>query len=441
MIRNWKILFAGALLGIATTGLIQYCAANNDNDVYKELSLFGDVFERVRAQYVTVPDDKKLLENAIKGMVTSLDPHSDYLNKEEAEELNNSTKGQFAGIGVEITMSDGVLKIVSPIDDSPAAKAGMRAGDLIIKINGEEVKGQSQYQAVSKIRGQAGSELVLTIKRPDVKEPFDVTLKRALVSAKVIEYRLESDIGYLRAINFSEHTVKDLRAAIKDIQSKIPADKLKGYVLDLRNNPGGLLDQSVGVVDLFLDGGEVVSTRGRDKKNALRFSAKLGDSTGGKPLIVLINGGSASASEIVAGALQDQHRATIVGTRSFGKGSVQSVIPLGDNGALRLTTALYYTPAGVSIQGTGIHPDIVVKQPLPQEYADYDTKRGESDLRGHIKGAREDHQGSGSSDYVPRDEKEDVQLKMAYALLHGEAKNPAFPAHAPQPLTGKVVKK
>ncbi len=439
MIRKLSLLFAGALLGASAMVMVQGApvtsafAAGKDSDVYKELALFSDIFERVRAQYVTKPDDKKLIESAINGMLSSLDPHSSYQNAEEAKDMNVEMKGEFGGLGIEVSMENDMVKVIAPIDDTPAAKAGVLGGDLITKIDGQDVRGMSLNDAVNKMRGAVGSPIELTIARKGVDKPITLKIVRAVIKTKAVRYRVENDVGYLRIISFTAQTADDLKAAIKDIQDKIPADKLKGYVLDLRLNPGGLLDQAVAVSDDFLNKGEIVSTRGRDPQDVTRFDAHKGDLINGKPLIVLVNGGSASASEIVAGALQDNRRATVLGTQSFGKGSVQTIIPLGDNGSLRLTTALYYTPSGKSIQGKGITPDIVVEQPLPPELKGEDVVRGESELKGHIKGNAEDAKGSGSSAYVPPDPKNDIQLNEALKLLRGQDKNPAFP---PDPKKG-----
>ncbi|MBX4335417.1 S41 family peptidase [Bartonella raoultii] len=427
MIRKVILLVAGVLLGASSMIVVQSGAASSEDNVYKKLALFGDIFERVRMQYVTVPDDTKLIESAINGMLSSLDPHSSYMNAKEAKEMRDSTKGEFGGLGLEVTMEKNLVKVVSPMDDTPASKAGILAGDLISKIDGVQTTGQTLNEAVNKMRGAPGTSITLTIIRSGVDEPLEIKVVRDIIKVKAVKYRVEDDIGYLRLIQFSEQTFGNLQAAIKDIQSKIPQDKLKGYVLDLRLNPGGLLDQAVSVSSAFLDKGEIVSTRGRKKSDVIRFDAKPGDITHGKPLIVLINGGSASASEIVAGALQDHRRATILGTQSFGKGSVQTIIPLGEDGALRLTTALYYTPSGTSIQGTGITPDIVVEQPLPEKYKGYNVKVGESALKGHIKGKRESNKGSGSAAFIPQDPKDDIQLHEAYKLLRGQIVNAAFP--------------
>ncbi|MFC4623773.1 S41 family peptidase [Daeguia caeni] len=439
MIRKLSLLFAGALMGASAMVMVQGApassafAAAKDSDVYKQLSLLGDIFERVRSQYVTPPDDKKLIESAINGMLTSLDPHSSYLDPEAAQDMRVQTKGEFGGLGIEVTMENDAVKVIAPIDDTPASKAGVLAGDLITKINGEEVRGLTLNDAVDKMRGQVGTDVELTITRPGAEKPITLKITRAVIKVKAVRSRIENDVGYLRVISFTEQTTDDLKKAIQDIQSKVPEDKLKGYILDLRLNPGGLLDQAVAVSDVFLDRGEVVSTRGRDPEDITRFDAHKGDLTNGKPIIVLINGGSASASEIVAGALQDHRRATILGTQSFGKGSVQTIIPLGENGSLRLTTALYYTPSGKSIQGKGITPDIKVEQPLPPELQGKDVVRGESELKGHIKGAAEDEEGSGSAAYVPADPAKDLQLNEALKLLRGEVANAAFP---PDPKKG-----
>ncbi len=432
MIRKMSLLLAGALMGASAMGLIYGSAGTTANaassDTYRNLAIFGDVFERVRQQYVTPPDDKSLVENAINGMLTALDPHSSYMNAEQAQDMRVQTRGEFGGLGIEVTMENELVKVIAPIEDTPAARAGVMAGDYITQIDGEEVRGLTLSDAVDKMRGPVNTPIELTIAREGADKPIKITVVRDIIKIKAVRYRVENDVGYLKINSFTERTFEDLQDAISKIQAEVPTEKLKGYVLDLRLNPGGLLDQAVSVSDAFLDRGEIVSTRGRDPKDVTRFDSRPGDLAGGKPLIVLVNGGSASASEIVAGALQDHKRATVLGTRSFGKGSVQTIIPLGENnGALRLTTALYYTPAGRSIQGTGITPDIKVEQPIPDELLGRDLARGESGLRGHIKGANEGDEGSGSSAYVPPDPKDDVQLTYALELLRGEKADPAFP--------------
>ncbi len=431
MIRRTSFLIAGMLVGASVMSLINGTSSLSANaagsETYRNLSVFGDVFERVRAQYVTPPDDKKLVENAINGMLTSLDPHSSYLNAEDADDMRVQTRGEFGGLGIEVTMENGLVKVITPIDDTPASIAGVLSGDFITEIDGEDVTQMDLNQAVDKMRGPVNTPIELTIAREGATEPIKIKIIRDVIKVRAVRSSVEDDVGYLRVTSFTEKTFDDLAAAIKEVQTKVPDDKLKGYVLDLRLNPGGLLDQAVSVSDAFLERGEIVSTRGRDPKDITRFEARPGDNVKGKPVIVLINGGSASASEIVAGALKDHARATILGTRSFGKGSVQTIIPLPDSGALRLTTALYYTPANKSIQGKGIEPDIVIEQPLPDDLKGRDVARGESDLSGHIKGAEEDDAGSGSAAYVPREKSEDVQLTAALKLLRKETTNAAFP--------------
>ncbi|MBB4191093.1 carboxyl-terminal processing protease [Rhizobium aethiopicum] len=407
------------------------------SSTYKELSVFGDVFERVRAQYVTPPAEDKLIENAINGMLSSLDPHSSYMNAKDAEDMRTQTKGEFGGLGIEVTMEDELVKVITPIDDTPAAKAGVLAGDYISEIDGQSVRGLKLEDAVEKMRGAVNTPIKLTLIRKGADKPIELTIVRDVVAVQAVKSRVEDDVGYLRIISFTEKTYPDMEKAIKKIKDTVPADKLKGYILDLRLNPGGLLDQAINVSDALLQRGEVVSTRGRNPDETRRFSAGPGDLTDGKPVIVLINGGSASASEIVAGALQDLRRATVLGTRSFGKGSVQTIIPLGENGALRLTTALYYTPSGRSIQGTGITPDIKVEEPLPEELQGKMVTEGESSLRGHIKGQSETDEGSGSVAYVPPDPKDDVQLNYALDLLRGKKTDPAFPPNPDKAVVAK----
>jgi carboxyl-terminal processing protease len=436
MIRKLSLLFAGAAMGATAMGLVHGSIGTTANaagsETYRQLAIFGDIFERVRAQYVTPPEEKALVESAINGMLTSLDPHSSFLNADAAKDMRVQTKGEFGGLGIEVTMENELVKVITPIDDTPAAKAGVRAGDFISKIDGDEVRGLTLNDAVEKMRGLVNTPINLTILREGADKPIELTIVRDIIKVKAVKFRVEDDIGYMKVTSFTEKTFDDLQTAIQTIEKDLPGDKLKGYVLDLRLNPGGLLDQAVSVSDAFLDRGEIVSTRGRDPKDITRFDSRPGDLANGKPVVVLVNGGSASASEIVAGALQDHKRATVVGTQSFGKGSVQTIIPLGENGALRLTTALYYTPAGKSIQGKGITPDIKVEQPLPEELAGADVSRGESDLKGHIKGVEESDEGSGSAAYVPPDPKDDVQLSYALDLLRGVKTDPAFPPNPDQ---------
>jgi carboxyl-terminal processing protease len=335
-------------------------ATAHSAETYKALDLFGEVFDRVRADYVTPVSDETLVESAINGMLTSLDPHSNYLNEKDFNDMKVQTRGEFGGLGIEVSMENGLVKVVSPIDDTPAAHAGLKPGDLITRLDGQPVLGMTLPQAVEKMRGPINSDIKLTIRRAG-RSPFDVTLTRATIKIQSVRSHLiGDDIGYVRITSFSEQTDVGLNDAMKSLKQQ-SGDKLRGVVLDLRNNPGGLLDQAVAVANAFLNQGEIVSTRGRHADDAQRFDAKPGaDAAPGLPVVVLINGGSASASEIVAGALQDHHRAVLLGTRSFGKGSVQTIIPLPGHGAMRLTTARYYTPSGRSIQAEGIEPDIVV---------------------------------------------------------------------------------
>jgi carboxyl-terminal processing protease len=406
--------------------------AENISKTYSELELFGKVFDIVRADYVDKPDDQKLIASAINGMVTGLDPHSSYMDTKSFSDMQVDTSGEFGGLGMELSADKGEVKVVSPIDDTPASKAGILAGDVITKVNGESIKDVALDLVVAKLRGPVGSTITLELSRKSQPSPIDVTLTRATIKVRSVRERVEGDdVGYIRILQFNNLAGDELRAAIKTITAKVPEQQLKGYILDLRNNPGGLLDQAVAVSDAFIKRGEVVSMRGRNPDEAERFDAKDGDLTHGKPLIVLINGGSASASEIVAGALQDQKRATILGTRSFGKGSVQTIIPLGQgNGALRLTTARYFTPSGRSIQAQGITPDIEVKQQVPADVAARMALVSEATLPGHLKaqGAEE----KGSQAYVPPEAKDDRALQSALALLRGTVTNPAFPPKSEQ---------
>src|SRR6266436_5002650 len=355
-------LLAAAVAAVVLLSLRQDlgAASPNSTETYKQLNLFGEVFERVRSDYVDDVSDNSLVESAINGMLTSLDPHSNYLNTKNFNDMKVQTRGEFGGLGIEVSMENGLVKVVSPIDDTPAARAGLKPGDLITHLDGEPVQGMTLPEAVEKMRGPVSSEIKLTIRR-EGRDPFDVKLIRATIKIQSVRSHLEGDnIGYIRVTTFNEQTDTGLNNAMKNLKQQA-GNKLVGVILDLRNNPGGLLDQAVAVSDAFLDKGEIVSTRGRRSEDAQRYNARQGDIAGGLPMVVLINGGSASASEIVAGALQDHHRAILLGTRSFGKGSVQTIIPLPGHGAMRLTTARYYTPSGRSIQAKGIDPDIVVE--------------------------------------------------------------------------------
>jgi carboxyl-terminal processing protease len=433
--RKTSLVLLGAVAGAALSLLATQprmmmvgasAKAAGNADTYRQLNLFGDVFERVRADYVEKPDDAKLIEAAINGMLNGLDPHSSYMDSKSYRDMQVQTKGQFGGLGIEVTMEQGLVKVVAPIDDTPAARAGIMAGDIITHLDDEQVQGLTLNQAVEKMRGPVNTKIRLKIMRTGQDKPIDVTITREMIMVRSVRSRPEGDVGYIRITQFNEQTNDGLKKAISDLAAQIPPDKLKGYVIDLRNNPGGLLDQAIAVSDAFLERGEIVSTRGRNAEETQRFNARSGDMTKGKPMIVLINGGSASASEIVAGALQDHKRATVVGTRSFGKGSVQTIIPLGSgNGALRLTTARYFTPAGRSIQAKGITPDIEVQQDVPEDMKARTDSRGEAALRGHLKA--EGQEETGSQSYVPPDPKDDKALNMAYELLRGTAQNAAFP--------------
>ena len=420
--RKLSHTLVGALLGATAMYAVSGATAAS-SDTYRNLAIFGDIFERVRATYVTPPDEEELVEAAINGMLTSLDPHSSYLNAEDTADMRTQTRGEFGGLGISVSMEEELVKVIAPMAGTPAEEAGVLAGDLIAEIDGEGVRGLTLADAVDLMRGPVGSPITLTILREGAVEPIEIEIVRDIIQVEAVESRVETSdagsVGYLRLITFNEKTYSDMKAGIEKIIAEVEeaGDELKGFVIDLRLNPGGLLDQSVSVSDAFLDRGEVVSTRGRNEDETRRYSARPGDLTGGAPIVVLVNGGSASASEIVAGALQDHERALVVGTKSFGKGSVQTIFPLGPETALRLTTGLYYTPSGTSIQGTGITPDVVVQQVLPDEIKDRIRVRGESDLRGHISGENEDEGGSGSIAYVPQESEDDTQLQYALELV------------------------
>ena len=376
------IIFSSFLIILGFLPNNTLTAQSNRQETYKQLNLFGDVFQRVQEQYVEEVTDKELIESAISGMLQSLDPHSSYLSVESYEDMQVKTKGTFGGLGIEITMEDGFVKVVSPIDDTPAALAGMQSGDLIIAVNGESLRGLSINEAVSQLRGPIGSKIKITVVR-NKEEPFELEIKRDIIKITSVKHNVINNVGYIRLTTFSDTTTEGLKTAVEKIQKEI-GDNFLGLILDLRNNPGGLLNQSISVSDAFLNQGEIVSTKGRKKDDASRVFAKKGDIINGKPLVVLINSGSASASEIVAGALKDHSRAIIIGTRSFGKGSVQSIIPLAGNGAMRLTTARYYTPSGISIQAKGIQPDIIVEAGITEANKDKKKNRREENLRGAL---------------------------------------------------------
>jgi carboxyl-terminal processing protease len=423
---------AGTCLTLLVTGpqggqLIAAARASASSETYSQLNLFGSVFERIRTGYVEKPDDARLVEGAINGMVTALDPHSRYMNEKAWRDMQETTHGEFGGLGIEVTMENGLVKVVAPIDDTPAAKAGIMSGDLITYINDEAVQGLTLEQAVNKMKGPINTKTRLKIMRKGADQPIDVAIVREIIRVRPVTYRTDGgDIGYVRISSFNEQTTDGLRKAIGDISKQIPPDKLAGYVVDLRNNPGGLLDQAVSVSGTFMARGEVVSTRGRTPEETQRFAARTGDFTKGKPLVVLINGGSASASEIVAGALHDHKRATLIGTRSFGKGSVQTIIPLGaGKGALALTTARYFTPSGRSIQAKGVTPDIEILQDVPDELKARSETKGEASMRGHL--SAEGAEQTGSQSYVPPAEKDDKALGAAYKLLRGITVNADVP--------------
>ena len=437
MIRKASPILFGAAIGVILTlaatqprtfSFVSASANAAAPDTFRQLDLFGAVFERVRVDYVEKPDDGKLVEQAINGMFNGLDPHSSYLDPQSVRDMQVQSSGEFRGIGLEVTLEDGLLKVVTPIDDTPAAKAGILANDIITQLDGEQVQGLTLNQAVEKMRGPVNTKIKLTIMRKGQDKPIDVSITRDIIRVRSVRSRVEGDdVGFIRISQFNEQTSEGLKKAISDITTQVQKDKLKGYILDLRNNPGGLLDQAISVSDAFLERGEIVSTRGRNPEETQRYSARPGDLTNGKPVIVLVNGGSASASEIVAGALQDHKRATILGTRSFGKGSVQTIIPLGNNnGALRLTTARYYTPSGKSIQAKGIVPEIEVLQDVPEDLKARSDTKGEASLRGHLK-TQEGEEQTGSQSYIPPDVKNDKALNMALELIRGTKSNPAFP--------------
>ena len=415
-LRNLAVLAAVLLaVPIATT-----IAQEDKSDTYRQLKLFGDVFERVRADYVEEVTDEELIEAAIRGMLADLDPHSSYLNSESFTDMRVQTKGEFGGLGIEVTMENGFVKVVSPIDDTPAHRAGVKAGDLITHLDGDPVLGMTLSDAVKKMRGPVNSDIQLTIRR-EGEEPLEIAITRDIIKIKSVRSRIEGDVGYLRVTTFNEQTTPGIEREIEKIKSEI--GEPRGYILDLRNNPGGLLDEAIGVSDAFLHQGEIVSTRGRDTDDSQRFNARQGDVAEGLPLVVLINGGSASASEIVAGALQDHRRAIIMGTASFGKGSVQTIIPLSGHGAMRLTTARYYTPSGRSIQAKGIEPDIEVEQ-ARIETIEASRQRRESDLRGALDNGPESDGDSDSDSGEQADAgqtPEDYQLQRALDLLRGLA--------------------
>ena len=431
MRKTFLALMTGVALGAMVPAIVTTTSAqdNDPKNTYEYLDLFGEIFERVRTSYVEDVDEQKLIEAAIDGMLASLDPHSGYLPPQNFEDMREQTRGEFGGLGIEVTMENGFVKVVAPIDDTPAAKAGLEAGDFVTHIDGEAVLGLTLSEAVDKMRGPVGSDIVITISREGADEPFDVTITRDVIKIRAVRARAEGNVAVLRITTFNEQTYDNLEDSITKMREEIGDDKLQGYIVDLRNNPGGLLSQAIAVSDAFLDAGEIVSTRGRDLEAADRVNARAGDLTDGKPIVVLINEGSASASEIVAGALQDQRRAIILGAKSFGKGSVQTVMRLGDKGAMKLTTARYFTPSGRSIQALGIEPDILVEERRVTEADEEGNRRtrSEADLRGSLENDLSEDEQQELEDERARHEKtaelraEDFQLAYALDLLAGLA--------------------
>ena len=418
--KNHSFFIALLFFSILFVSLDNVSAQNNRQETYKQLNLFGDVFQRVQEQYVEEITDKELIESAISGMLQSLDPHSSYLSPESYKDMQVKTKGTFGGLGIEITMEGGFVKVVSPIDDTPAANAGMQPGDFIIGINGESIKGLTINEAVSRLRGPVKSKITITVVRGE-KDPFDVEIIRDVIKIRSVKHEIINNIGYVRLTTFSDTTTSGMENSINEIKKEL-GDKFQGLILDLRNNPGGLLNQSISVTDAFLNQGEIVSTQGRKADDTSRVFAKKGDIINGKPLIVLINSGSASASEIVAGALKDHARAIIVGTRSFGKGSVQSIIPLPGNGAMRLTTARYYTPSGVSIQAKGIEPDIKVEAGITDLKKEGLERGREENLRGALdkKNSTTKTEDNKKSEITPSEKLlQDNQISRAVDLIRG----------------------
>jgi len=411
-------LLAAFLFVLAT--LVQGPVQAKEDDIYRQLNLFGDVLERIRADYVEEVEDSELIEAAITGMLRSLDPHSSYMPPKAYRNMREQIKGEFGGLGIEVTMENGVVKVVSPIDDTPAGRAGIKAGDYITHLDGTPVMGLTLAEAVEKMRGPIKSEILLTVARKGVEKPFKVTIIRDVIKVQSVRSRLEDDVVYVRITSFTEQTNSSLERAMAKRKAEL-GNRFMGVVLDLRNNPGGALDQAIAVSDAFLDQGEIVSTRGRRAEETHRYSAKVGDLADGLPLVVLINDGSASASEIVAGALQDHQRALIIGTKSFGKGSVQSIVPLQGHGAIRLTTARYYTPSGTSIQAKGINPDVMVEQ-VRVEKDNNGRRRSEADLPKHLKAEKKKEQTDNSNGNGEATERQrDFQLSYALDLLRGMA--------------------
>ena len=435
MKKIWLAGLGGAVAGVVVstqfTGPLVAQEAEKERSVYEQLDLFGDVFERIRSSYVEPVDEKALIQSAINGMLASLDPHSSYLPPDDFDDMQVQTKGEFGGLGIEVTQEEGVVKVVSPIEGTPADKAGIKTGDLITAVNGESVMGLNLNDAVDLMRGPVGSEITITVVREGTPEPFDIKITRETITIEAVRSRLEDGVVVLRLTTFNEQTFPNLKEQLAErVEEAGGMDKVTGFVLDLRNNPGGLLNQAISVVDAFLDSGEIVSTRGREPQDSERYNATPGDLTNGKPMVVVINGGSASASEIVAGALKDHHRAVVIGTQSFGKGSVQTIMPVQGDGAMRLTTARYYTPSGRSIQALGVAPDILVEPQIGAAAEAVAEKlppaRTEADLRGSLKNdsLTEDEKKILEQDKARKEESaklraEDYQLSYAIDILRG----------------------
>lgn len=416
MLKKSLIIYTLILSLVTGCATAKEKTKQDEISTYELLNLFGEVMERTKMSYVEDVSDKQLIEAAINGMLTSLDPHSSYLNVDDYKYMTEQTKGKFGGLGIEITMDNGVVKIVSPIDDTPAAKAGLKAGDYITDINGETVIGQTLNDVVNKLRGKVGSRVKVTIRRIN-KKPFTVTLKRAEIKVQSVKSEIkDEDILYIRISSFNEELDKSVEKAVKNAQKKLK-NKLAGIVIDVRNNPGGLLDQAIGVSDLFLEQGEIVSTRSRNVEDTVKFSATAGDIAKSLPIVVIINEGSASASEILAGALQDHHRAVVIGEKSFGKGSVQTVVQLPNGAGMRLTTARYYTPSGRSIQAKGIEPDIVVKQSKIETIEDNSWNISEADLKGALKNEQADKNNTSKHSKISENDTKDYQLIRAMDLV------------------------
>ncbi len=430
--RFFKIVtvafFLAPLFSVVPSGAaLAQDKTESNTETYRLLNLFGDVFERIRSDYVEELTDEELIEAAIGGMLSSLDPHSSYLNAKDYSAMQVQTRGRFGGLGIEVTMENGLVKVVSPIDDTPAFRAGIEAGDLITHLDGEPVLGLTLAQAVEKMRGKVGTDIKITVRRAGV-EDFEVSITRAVVKIQAVRSRMEGNVGYLRITSFSAQADAGVKKAIAKFREAV-GDKLQGVIFDLRNNPGGLLDQAVAVSDIFLDKGEIVSTRSRKPEDTSRYNARKGDLINGLPLVVLINGGSASASEIVAGALQDHKRAILLGTKSFGKGSVQTIMPLSKQGAMRLTTARYFTPSGRSIQAVGIEPDIIVEL-AKIEAITVPKARREADLRGALENGNAadpnaapdaDKAAPTPDDKAVESKARDYQLDRALDLIRGVA--------------------